>query len=101
MRLHPAIFTQGVYMDIWIIILTSLLFIAQFALCYHQLKKGAPDGRVLLIINIISFVIWLPLTILEVMTSVAAIRIAWFVVTIIYMVFTLWYTNRLSKSFRQ
>lgn len=88
-------------MDIWIIILTSILFLAQFALCYHQIKKGAPDGRILLTINIVSFVIWLPLTILKFTTGLTAVGIAWFVVTILYMLFTVWYTNRLSKSLKR
>ena len=87
-------------MDIVIIALVAILFLAQMFLAIKQIKKGAPDGKILLIINIAVFVIWTPLTILRILTGYSGIRIAWFVVAAIYTIFTRWYTNNLRKTFK-
>ena len=50
------------------IIVTSLMVIllaAQFFLAAKQIKKGAPDGKILLTINIIVLIIWTPICILN------------------------------------
>lgn len=86
-------------LDIMITVLMGILLAAQIALAIRQIKKGAPDGRILLTINIIAAVIWIPLTVCKFIFSFKVLNVAWFIVDFIYMVFTIWYTNNLNKSF--
>ena len=70
-------------MIISIIVLTAILIAAQLILSIKQIKKGAPDGRTLLIITIVT-----------------PLKISWFIITVVYMIFTIWYTNSLSKQMK-
>lgn len=88
-------------MNIAIIILMAILLAAQIYLAVRQIKKGAPDGRILLTIDVIVLIVWTPLCVLRFIYDHIAIRAAWFVIAVLYMVFTIWYTNNLSKSFRK
>ena len=88
-------------MNIAIIVLMAVLLVSQFFLAARQIKKNAPDGKILLIIDIVVLAVWTPLCILQFMYDRLAVRAAWFVIAVLYMVFTLWYTNNLSKSFRK
>ena len=86
-------------LDILITVLVGILLISQLALSVREIKKEAPDGRILLSINIITAVIWVPLTVCKFIFAQKAVSMAWFIVDFIYMVFTIWYTNNLNKSF--
>lgn len=86
-------------LDIMITVLMGILLTAQIALAIRQIRKGAPDGRILLTINIVATVIWIPLTVCKFILEIKALNTAWFIVDFIYMVFTIWYTNNLNKSF--
>lgn len=88
-------------MDIWIIVLMGILFVAQFALTYRQLKKKTPDSKILLIVNCSVFVIWTTLTVIKRITGNLWVSVSWFIVTFLYMIFILWYTNMLSKSLKK
>lgn len=88
-------------MNIAIIVLMAVLLASQIFLAVRQIKRNAPDGKILLIIDIIVLAVWTPLCVLKFMYSHIAVRAAWFVIAVLYMVFTLWYTNSLSKSFRK
>ncbi|MGN0378846.1 MAG: hypothetical protein ACI4EU_04605 [Butyrivibrio sp.] len=85
-------------LDIIITVLMGILLAAQIALAVRQIKKGAPDGRILLTINIVVAVIWIPLTVCRFVLELKALKTAWFIVDFIYMIFTIWYTNNLSKT---
>lgn len=87
-------------MEIIVSSLLAILLVAQFFLSIKQIKKGAPDGKILLIITIIVFVIWTPLCILMFLKINKAITTAWYIVSGIYTVFTVWYTNNLQKSMK-
>ena len=87
-------------LDLLIVILVIVLIIAQFILCAKQLKKKAYDGRILLVINIVMTVIWIPLSYFRLMKNIMFTNIAWFVVAVIYMIFTIWYTKMLAKTFK-
>ena len=86
-------------LDIIITVLMGILLISQIALSLREIKKGAPDGRILLTINIITGFIWIPLTICKFIFTAKGISAAWFIVDFAYMIFTIWYTNNLSKTF--
>lgn len=88
-------------MNIAIIVLMAMLLASQILLAVRQIKKNAPDGRILLIIDILVLVVWTPLCVLRFLYSHTAIRAAWFIIAALYMIFTLWYTNNLGKSFRK
>ncbi len=88
-------------MDILIIVLMGILIIAQLFLAIKQVKKKAPDGKVLLIINTAVVIIYAPLCVVKLTGSIRAVNIAWFAVTAIYMIFTIWYTNMLSKQMKK
>ena len=87
-------------MDILIIVLMGILIVSQLFLAIKQIKKNAPDGKVLLVINIIVPVIWIPLCVFKLTGDTRGVNIAWFVIAAIYMIFTIWYTNMLSKQMR-
>ena len=70
------------------------------ALSVKQIKKGAPDGKILLRINLIVLSVWTPLSILRFFNIHKAITAVWFGITAVYMLFTIWYTNSLSKTFK-
>lgn len=85
------------------IIVTSLMVIllaAQLVLSFRQIKKGAPDGRILLTINIIVLVVWTPVCILSFIFNNGILTTAWYILTTLYMLFTIWYTGNLSKSMK-
>ena len=86
-------------MIISIIVLTAILIAAQLILSIKQIKKGAPDGR-LLIITIVFSVIWIPLSVFRLIYSLTPLKISWFIITVVYMIFTIWYTNSLSKQMK-
>lgn len=88
------------YMNYVITLLVVVLLFSQFMLARHQIKKEAPDGKILLTINIIVLAVWTPLTVLKFITDWAAVNIIWIVLTAAYVIFTAWYTNQLNKSFR-
>lgn len=88
-------------MNIAIIILMAVLLASQIFLAVRQIKKNAPDGRILLIIDIIVLIVWTPLCVFKFMYDHIAVKAAWFIIAVLYMIFTLWYTNNLSKSFRK
>lgn len=88
-------------MNIAIIVLMAILLASQIFLAVRQIKKNAPDGKILLIIDIVVLVVWTPLCVFKFMYGHIAVKAAWFVIAVLYMIFTLWYTNSLSKSFRK
>lgn len=88
-------------MDIFIIVLMGILIISQIYLAIRQIKKGAPDGRILLIIDIAVLVIFTPLSVIKLITGIKAVKIAWYVTALIYMIFTIWYTNMLSRTMKK
>lgn len=87
-------------MIISIIVLTAILIAAQLILSIKQIKKGAPDGRTLLIITIVFSVIWIPLSVFRLIYSLTPLKISWFIITVVYMIFAIWYTNSLSKQMK-
>lgn len=52
-------------MEIIVTVLMAILLAAQIALSVKQIKKGAPDGKILLRINLIVLSVWTPLSILR------------------------------------
>lgn len=87
-------------MEIIVTSLMAILLVAQIFLAVKQIKKGAPDGKILLIINIVVLILWTPLSILRFFNIHKAITTIWFAISGIYMIFTIWYTNMLGKSFK-
>ncbi len=87
-------------LDIMIIALLAILFIAQVALAVKQIKSGAPDGKILLIVGIIVMILFVPLSVFKLIYNYMAIKIIWFIVAAAYMIFTIWYTKQLQKSYR-
>ena len=87
-------------LDIMIIALLAILFIAQIALAVKQIKSGAPDGKILLIVGVIVMILFVPLSVFKLMYNYMAIKIVWFIVAAAYMIFTIWYTKQLQKSYR-
>lgn len=86
-------------LDILIIFLVIILLIAQYILAIRQIKKKAYDGKILLVINIIVTVLWIPLSCLKLLKNITFVNIVWFIVALIYMIFTIWYTKMLAKTF--
>lgn len=86
-------------LDILIIFLVMILLIAQYVLAARQIKKKCYDGKILLVINIIITILWIPLSCLKLITNIIFINIAWFIVAAAYMIFTIWYTKMLAKTF--
>lgn len=85
-----------------VILITALVIVlifSQLLLARKQIKKGAPDGRILLIINICTLIIFLPVAILKLIFNQLVINIIWYIVAALYMIFTLWYTNNLKKGY--
>ena len=87
-------------LDIMIIALLAILFIAQVALAVKQIKSGAPDGKILLIVGLIVMILFVPLSVFKLIYNYMAIKIVWFIVAAAYMIFTIWYTKQLQKSYR-
>ncbi len=87
-------------LDIMIIALLAILFIAQIALAVKQIKSGAPDGKILLIVGVIVMILFVPLSVFKLIYNYMAIKIVWFIVAAAYMIFTIWYTKQLQKSYR-
>lgn len=87
-----------------ITVLVLFLTLAQIILAIRQIKKKAPDGRILLTINVIVLAIWIPLCICKYIYSKAAsgsysaLDIIWYAVAVLYMIFAIWYTNMLNKT---
>lgn len=88
-------------MEICICVLMTILIIAQLFLAVKQIKRKAPDGKILLIINIAVILIWTPLSIFMFITENFIIKIVWFLISAAYMGFTMWYTNMLQKNYRK
>ena len=87
-------------LDIMIIALLAILFIAQVALAVKQIKSGAPDGKILHIVGVIVMILFVPLSVFKLIYNYMAIKIVWFIVAAAYMIFTIWYTKQLQKSYR-
>lgn len=87
-------------MEIIVTALMAILLVAQIMLAIKQIKKGAPDGKILLTINVVVAIIWAPLSIIQFIFFNRIITSVWYVISTIYMIFTVWYTNNLSKSFK-
>lgn len=86
--------------------LLTILALAQIALAIHQIRKKAPDGKILLTINCVVLVIWIPLNVFHFIylyqgVLILPLRIVWFIVAGAYMIFAFWYSNNLNKSFRK
>ena len=88
-------------MDICICVLMAVLIIAQLFLAAKQIKRKAPDGKILLIIDVAVILVWTPMAVLMFITDNLVIKIIWFIVSVAYMGFTLWYTNMMQKSFKK
>lgn len=87
-------------MEIIVTSLMVILLVAQLFLAVKQIKKGAPDGKILLTINIIVLIIWTPICILSLVLTNGVLTTIWYVITTLYMLFTVWYTNNLTKSMK-
>ena len=87
-------------MEICTCVLMAILIIAQLFLAIKQIKRKAPDGKILLIINIAVILIWTPLSVFMFITDNFIIKIVWFLISAAYMGFTMWYTNMLQKNYR-
>lgn len=85
------------FLEICICILMIMLFGVQFMLASKQLKLKTPDSKILLTIDIAAVVIWIPLAALMFITNIIGIKIAWYIVSVIYMCFTMWYNNMLKR----
>ncbi len=85
-------------LEICVCVLIVILFIAQLFLAIRQVRKKTYDGKILLCINIGFIVIWIPLATAMFITKAFAVRIIWFVISALYMIFTMWYTNSLQKN---
>ena len=88
-------------MDICICVLMIILIIAQLFLAVKQIKRKAPDGKILLIIDLAVIIVWTPLSVFKFITDNLVIKIVWFLVSVAYMGFTMWYTNMMQKSFKK
>ncbi len=88
-------------MDKIIMVLMGILIVSQLFLAVKQIKKKAPDGKILLIVNIAVPVIWIPLCVFKLSGDNIAVDVAWFIIAMIYMIFTIWYTNMLSKQMKK
>lgn len=86
------------FLEICICILMLMLFGVQFMLATKQLKLKTPDSKILLTIDLVAVVIWLPLAILMFTTQNIGIKIAWYIVSVIYMCFTMWYNSMLHRK---
>ena len=85
--------------EITITALVCILIAAQLMLAAKQIKKGAPDGRILLKINIIFAVIWIPVCITKFIFNNWPTAIIWVALATIYFIFVTWYNNELKKTF--
>ena len=56
-------------MDICICVLMAVLIIAQLFLASKQIKRKAPDGKILLIIDVAVILVWTPLAVLKFITD--------------------------------
>ncbi len=81
-----------------ILFLIPLLLFTQFLLSLKQIKIGASDGKILLVITIVVTLLWVPITILYLLLSNLIFHIVWIVLSLLYMIFTLWYTHNLQKT---
>lgn len=88
-------------MDICICVLMVVLIIAQLFLAAKQIKRKAPDGKILLIIDLAVIIVWTPLSVIKFITDNLVVKIVWFVISVAYMGFTMWYTNMMQKSFKK
>ena len=88
-------------MDICICVLMVVLIIAQLFLAAKQIKRKAPDGKILLIIDMAVIFVWTPLSVFKFITDNLVVKIVWFLVSVAYMGFTMWYTNMMQKSFKK
>ena len=62
-------------MDISICVLMTILIVAQLFLAVKQIKRKAPDGKILLIIDIAVILTWAPLSVLIFVTDYFVIKI--------------------------
>ena len=84
-------------MEIIVSDLMVMLIAAQLFLAAKQIKKKAPDGKILLIINLAVLAIWAPLAVCMFVFNLIGIKIAWFIVSAAYMLFAMWYTKEFKK----
>ena len=84
-------------MEIIVCVLMVMLIAAQLFLAAKQIKKKAPDGKILLTINLAVITIWAPLAVCMFVFNLIGIKIAWFVISAAYMLFAMWYTKQLRK----
>ena len=82
-------------------VLMVVLIASQIILGIKQMKDGAADGKKIMIIAILVFIIWAPLTVFKFLLGITAINIAWYAVAGIYMIFTCVYTNKMINRMGQ
>lgn len=96
------------FINILIIVLMFFLIFAQILLAVRQIQKKAPDGKILLTINLAVLTVWIPLCICKYIFSgfstdlsdLSALDLIWYLFAVCYMAFTVWYTKMLGKSGR-
>ncbi len=86
------------FLEICVCVLMAILLITQLILAIRQICKKTYDGKILLAINIGVILIWTPLSTAMFITDNFIIKIIWFVISAVYMIFTMWYTNMLQKN---
>lgn len=85
------------FLEICVCVLMAILFIAQLFLAIRQIRKKTYDGKILLAINIGVILIWTPLSVAMFITENFVTKLIWFVVSAVYMIFTMWYTKNLQR----
>ena len=85
------------FLEICICILMIMLFGVQFMLATKQLKLKTSDSKILLTIDITAVIIWIPLAALMFITHNIGVKIAWYIVSVVYMCFTMWYNSMLRR----
>lgn len=89
------------FLEICVCVLMAILLIAQLCLAIRQVRKKTYDGKILLIINIAVIVVWTPVSVAMFITGMFAIKVVWYILSAIYMIFVMWYTNMLQKNFHK
>lgn len=89
------------FLEICVCVLMAILLIAQLCLAIRQVRKKTYDGKILLTINIAFIVVWTSVSVAMFITGMFAIKVVWYILSAIYMIFTMWYTNMLQKTFHK
>lgn len=89
------------FLEICVCVLMAILLIAQLCLAIRQVRKKTYDGKILLAINIAVIVIWTPVSVAMFITGMFVIKVIWYILSAIYMIFAMWYTNMLQKTFHK